>query len=166
MTSATGDFIMSARLGLTRPGNRDHRQGRVCWQTMEVEGEARFSGVKMFPLVFAGIALVCADLLLGQAEVGPLANVTVTITPAKATLFSGDTQTFVATVVGVDDKTVNWSVDEQDGGAITDLGRYTAPKIQGIYHITATSRARPESMAVATITVLVYCDPPPAAFRP
>jgi len=133
---------------------------------MEVEGEVRFSGVKMFPLVFAGIALVCADLLLGQAEVGPLANVTVTITPAKVTLFSGETQTFVATVVGVDNKAVDWSVEEQDGGTITDLGLYTAPKIQGVYHITATSRGRPKVMAVATITVLAYCDPLPAAFRP
>jgi len=120
----------------------------------------------MFAFVLAGMMLMCADLLPGQADLRSLANVTVTITPAKATLFSGDTQTFVATVVGVDDKTVNWSVDEQDGGAITDLGRYTAPKIQGIYHITATSRARPESTAVATITVLAYCDPFPAAFRP
>jgi len=120
----------------------------------------------MFAFVLVGMMLMCADLLPGQADLRSLANVTVTITPAKATLFSGDTQTFVATVVGVDDKTVNWSVEEQDGVAITDLGRYTAPKIQGIYHITATSRARPESMAVATITVLVYCDPLPAAFRP
>jgi len=120
----------------------------------------------MFAFVFAGIVLVCSDLLLGQANVRPLADITVTITPAKATLFSGETQTFVATVVGIDNKAVNWSVEEQDGGAITDMGRYTAPKIQGIYHITATSRGRPEVMAVVTITVLAYCDPLPAAFRP
>lgn len=133
---------------------------------MDIEGKASFSGVKMFPLVFAGIVLVCSDLLLSQASVRPLADITVTITPAKATPFAGEAQTFVATVVGINNKAVNWSVEEEDGGTITDTGLYTAPKIQGVYHITATSRGRPEAKCVATITVLAYCDPPPAAFRP
>jgi len=84
----------------------------------------------MFAFVLAGMMLICADLLPGQADLRSLASVTVTITPAKATLFSGDTQTFVATVVGVDDKTVNWSVEEQDGGAITDWPIY-GPKDSG-----------------------------------
>ena len=120
----------------------------------------------MFPLVFAGIVLVCSDLLLGQANVRPLADITVTITPAKATLFAGETGTFLATVVGINNKAVTWSVAEEDGGTITDMGLYTAPKIQGVYHITAISRNRPEAKGVATITVLAYCDPLPATFRP
>jgi chitinase len=72
---------------------------------------------------------------------------------------------FVATVVGIDDKTVNWAVEEENSGTITDSGLYTAPKIEGVYHIIATSRARPETKAVATVTVLAYCDPLPPAFR-
>jgi len=127
---------------------------------------ASFSGMKMFPLVFAGIVLVCSDLLLGQANVRPLADITVTITPAKATLFAGETGTFLATVVGINNKAVTWSVAEEDGGTITDMGLYTAPKIQGVYHITAISRSRPEAKSVATITVLAYWDPLPATFRP
>jgi uncharacterized protein YjdB len=89
----------------------------------------------------------------------------VTIIPTKATLFAGETLAFAATVVGIDNKAVNWSVEEEDGGSVTDMGRYTAPKIQGVYHMTATSKDRPEAMAIATITVLAYCDPLPAAFR-
>jgi len=119
----------------------------------------------MFPLVFPSIALACS-LLFGQATVHPLVDITVTITPAKATLFSGETQTFVATVAGTDSKAVDWSVEEDEGGIITGMGFYTAPKIQGVYHVTATSRSRPEAKGVATITVLAYCDPLPAAVRP
>lgn len=121
--------------------------------------------MKMFAVCVAVTVLACADLLLGQADVQPLAKVTVTITPTKVTLFAGETQTFVATVVGADNRSVNWSVEEQDGGAITDMGLYTAPKLQGVYHINAASRARPEANAVAIVTVLTYCDPVPASFR-
>ncbi len=119
----------------------------------------------MLTLLFAGIVLTCADLLLGSASVRSLASITVTITPAKATLFAGERQTFVAIVAGIDDKSVNWAVEEEDGGTITDSGLYTAPKIQGVYHITAASKRRPQTKALATITVLAYCDPLPPAFR-
>jgi chitinase len=119
----------------------------------------------MLPLLFVGIVLTCSDLLLGQASVQVLPNITVTITPAKATLFAGETQTFVAIVVGVDDQSVNWAVEEEDSGAITAMGLYTAPKSQGVYHITATSRARPQTKAVATVTVLAYCDPLGPTFK-
>jgi len=120
----------------------------------------------MLSVLFVGAMLACGSILIGSADIPPLANVTVTIIPPKATLFAGETQTFVATVIGIDNNTVNWSIAEEDGGTITDMGLYTAPKIQGVYHITATSRGRPEVMAVATITVLAYCDPLPATLRP
>ena len=42
---------------------------------------------------------------------------------------------------------------------------YKPPKIQGVYHITATSRGRPQTKGVARITVLTYYDPRPPAFR-
>ena len=121
--------------------------------------------MKVVAVCFVVTVLACADLLLGQADVQRLAKVTVTINPTKATLFAGETQTFVATVVGTENPSVNWSVEEQDGGAITDVGQYTAPKLQGVYHITATSRARPEANSSATVTVLTYCDPLPASLR-
>ena len=122
-------------------------------------------GVTMLRVVLVGGMLTCASLLLGQANAQALANVTVTVTPLKVTLFAGETQTFVASVVGAGDKSVSWSVEEEDGGTITDSGLYTAPKIQGVYHITATSRGKSQAKAVATITVLSYCDPMPPAFR-
>ena len=44
-------------------------------------------------------------------------------------------------------------------------GLYVAPKVQGVYHITATSTANPQKRAVATVTVLAYCDLPGALVR-
>lgn len=121
-------------------------------------------GVKMVSLLFLGMVLTCADVLLGQAGGRPWASAKVTITPAKVTLFAGESQAFVAIVVGLGDQSVNWAVGEEDGGTITDRGLYTAPKIQGVYHVTATSRGKPALKAVAAVTVLAYCDPLPAAF--
>jgi hypothetical protein len=121
--------------------------------------------VKVVAVCVVVTVMACSYLLLGQAAVQQLTKVTVTITPTKVTLFAGETQTFVATVVGTDNQSVNWSVEEPDGGAITDTGLYTAPKLQGVYHITATSRAKPEANSVASVTVLTYCDPVPASFR-
>jgi hypothetical protein len=42
----------------------------------------------------------------------------VTITPAKATLFAGEMLPFVATVVGIDDQTVNWTVEDEYSGPL------------------------------------------------
>ena len=118
----------------------------------------------MFRLVFAGI-LIIGSLLCSQQNAHPLVAVEVTITPAKATVFSGETQTFAASVFGIDSQAVDWSIDEKDGGTVSAMGIYTAPKLQGVYHLTATSRSRPDAKAVATITVLAYCDPLPEPAR-
>jgi hypothetical protein len=122
-------------------------------------------GVKVLRLLFFGIVLTCADFLLGQAGGRLLGNTTVTITPAKVTLFAGENQAFVATVVGLGEKSVNWAIEEENGGTITDRGLYTAPKIQGVYHVSATTKGKPQITAVAVVTVLTYCDPLSPAFR-
>jgi len=117
-------------------------------------------------LLFAIAILAGPNSAVAQARLrSKPTNVTVTISPPKATLFAGETQVFVATVVGESDRTVTWFVDEEDGGTVTNWGLYTAPKIQGIYHVTATSTAKPQKAAVATVTVLAYCDPPGTLVR-
>jgi len=115
----------------------------------------------LFPLAI----LAGPNSAVAQARLrSKLTNVTVTISPPKATLFAGEPQV-VATVVGESDRTVTWFVDEEDGGTVTNWGLYTAPKIQGIYHVTATSTAKPQKSAVATVMVLAYCDPPGTVVR-
>jgi len=117
-------------------------------------------------LLLAGVVLACENAALSQLRPQPKPmNLSVTITPRKATLFAGETQVFVATVVGGGDRTVAWSVDEEDGGTVTNQGLYTAPKVQGVYHVTATSTASPQRQVVATVTVLTYCDAPATSIR-
>lgn len=122
--------------------------------------------MKTLSVSLAAVIVLWAHLMLGQATVRRATNITVTIVPSKTTLYAGETQTFAARIVGIDDQAVNWSVDEQDGGAITELGLYTAPKIQGVYHIIATSKLKPEAKSIAIVTVLTYCDPVPGSLKP
>jgi hypothetical protein len=120
----------------------------------------------IFFLLFAAAIPAGPNPAVAQALPQPkLTRITVTISPLKATLFAGETQVFVATVLGGADKTVTWSVAEEEGGAVTNQGMYTAPKVQGIYHVTAASATDPQKQAVATLTVLAYCDPPAVLVR-
>jgi hypothetical protein len=114
-------------------------------------------------LLFNAAVLVGSDSTISQAP--RRVSITVTISPSKATLFAGQTQVFVATVVGGGDRTVTWSVAEEDGGTITSQGLYAAPKVQGVYHIAAISTAYAQKRAVAMVTVLAYCDAPAALVR-
>ncbi len=110
---------------------------------------------------FAVAPLIWGTLLVAQSGVlTRLTSISVSINPPKITLFAGETRRFIASVNGTDEKTVSWAVEEENGGTITDLGLYTAPTIQGVYHVIATSKANPRKKAVATVTVLTYCDPP------
>jgi|SRR5262245_49792033 len=118
----------------------------------------------MLRVLFVGTMLTY--VLLGQPPFRLMAHVTVTISPAKATVFAGEMQTFVVTVIGVDDKTVSWAVDEENGGTITQLGQYTAPKIQGVYHITATSRGRPQTKGSGQCHCPHLLRPAPSRLEP
>ncbi len=119
----------------------------------------------MLSLIVVGLILSCADVF-PMAPVQPFSNVRLTVQPAEATVYAGEIRTFVATVIGLDDKSVTWAVQEDDGGSISVAGLYIAPKIQGVYHVTATSTGNPNLKAIATITVLAYYDPGPREFRP
>jgi hypothetical protein len=116
-------------------------------------------------LLFNAAILVGSNSTISQApRMARMVSITVTISPSEATLFAGQTQVFVARVVG-GDRTVTWSVAEEDGGTITSQGLYTAPKVQGLYHVAAISIAYAQKRAIATVTVLAYCDAPAAFVR-
>jgi len=122
--------------------------------------------VKRRLVQFAVVPLIWGSLIVGQAgTLTRLAKIIVSIMPSEVTLFAGETHSFAATVTNAEDKTVIWTVDEENGGTITNLGLYTAPTIQGVYHVTATSKANPQKKAVAAVTVLTYCDPPLTPLR-
>jgi hypothetical protein len=79
-------------------------------------------------------------------------TVAVTIAPASATLDACGGQPFTATVTGVVDTRLTWTVSEAGGGTVTD-GAYVAPPSPGTYHVVAASVADPTRVALATVTV-------------
>lgn len=106
--------------------------------------------------VFHVVAVSEADRnvkAIATVTVTPSPVVTVTVNPAALSLGAGQTQQFTATVTGVADTAVTWSVVEATGGTVTAGGFYTAPIAPGVYHLEARSRAAPAKFAVATITV-------------
>ena len=76
--------------------------------------------------------------------------VSVSISPNGATLFTGGTQTFTATVANATNPAVTWSAT---GGVITTSGQYTAGQTPGTYSVTATSVQDLSKSASVTVTI-------------
>lgn len=77
----------------------------------------------------------------------------VAISPAAATLHPVGTQMFSATVSGLTNTAVNFTIQESLGGMINSAGLYTAPTAGGVYHVVATSLEETTLTASATVTV-------------
>lgn len=82
-------------------------------------------------------------------------NNNITVSPGEVTLAPGGTQQFSATVTGLSNTAVTWSVDPQTGGGdITSDGFYTAPETDGTYYVVATSQADPTKFDKARVNVV------------
>ena len=77
-------------------------------------------------------------------------TVAVSISPSTATVKTGATQQFAASVTGTSNTGVTWSAS---GGTISTSGLYTAPSGSGNYTVQATSTADTTKSASATVTV-------------
>lgn len=127
--------------------------------TWAVSGGGSISASGVFSATAQGTYTVTATSVAdptksAQTSVSVL-PLTVSITPANATLRSGTTQPFAATVSGpgTPNQAVTWSVDGPAGsGTITTGGLYTAPGSAGTYTIRATSVQDGSSSATATIS--------------
>jgi hypothetical protein len=97
----------------------------------------------------------------GSATVTVLAAATVSVSPAAATVLSGASQQFNATVQGTGSSAVNWSVDALVGGnatlgTIDSNGLYTAPATPppgGTITVTATSVSDSTQSGSATVSI-------------
>jgi hypothetical protein len=87
--------------------------------------------------------------------------ITVSITPTTATLQTGATQQFTATITGTTNTSVNWSVNGVQGGnstvgTISPAGLYTAPAAvpsgAGVT-VTSTSVYNPSDLANAAVAI-------------
>ena len=78
----------------------------------------------------------------------------VTISPTADTLGPNAVRQFVATLSGPDTE-VTWKLEEGEaGGSVTSAGVYTAPSTTGIFHVIASSTAKPADNVTATVTVV------------
>lgn len=82
-----------------------------------------------------------------------LPAVTFAIAPNSITVKPSASTTFSATLVGLSSSEVAWSVQGTGGGSITNAGVYTAPSVEGVYSVVATSVADPKYQATAAVLV-------------
>ena len=85
-------------------------------------------------------------------------NVSVTISPKRVGLTTGQTQTFTATVSGASPTTVTWEVDGTTGGSssvgtIGSDGTYRAPSSPGTHTVLARSAADGTVTASASVAI-------------
>jgi hypothetical protein len=77
----------------------------------------------------------------------------VVVTPGSTSAFGCQKATFSAAVTGTTNTAVTWSVTEVGGGTVTAAGVYTAPAVDGTYHVVASSVADPTARATAAVVV-------------
>jgi len=117
-------------------------------------------------LAGAGAAVWILRSSLPSKTTAATSSVVVTIAPESAHVVAGKAFDFFATVSGTDDAQVIWTVEEgvaggrvvnrgakADGGTVSSLAVYIAPRTPGTYHLLATSKADPQESASAEVTV-------------
>ena len=116
----------------------------VKWSIQQGIGTIDSSGLYTAPRDAAGgpFSVVATSQAVPRAQGS--ADVTVlvpqvAVTPATITLRPGGTPTFTATVKGLPNTQVTWSVPEVSGGSVSAAGLYNAPPTLGFYHVVATS---------------------------
>jgi hypothetical protein len=81
-------------------------------------------------------------------------HVTLTVTPSLMGIRRQGTRQLHATVTGTVDRQVTWGVEEgASGGAVDNDGLYTAPDVNGTFHVLATSVWDPNQWARAEVVV-------------
>ena len=80
-------------------------------------------------------------------------DVSMAITPQFSRLAVRGKLQFHADVIGSEDRSVKWSIREENGGDIDRNGLYQAPEVPGTYEIVATSGADDKATANAFVIV-------------
>ncbi|WP_224371355.1 Ig-like domain-containing protein [Hyalangium versicolor] len=133
----------------------------VSWSVTEADGgTVSSSGLYTAPDApgtYHVVATSVADATksaTATVTVDPLQTIiSVSVEPTTATLLTGETKAFTATVTGTTNTEVTWSVTETGGGTVDTSGLYTAPGAAGTYHVVATSVADPSKKATSTVSV-------------
>jgi Galactose oxidase, central domain len=130
----------------------------VMWSVEETYGGSIDSaGVYKPPQNAFGTFHVIATSQANSAAAGKAAVIVpmpqVAINPVVVTLRPDGTRTFAATVSGLTNTAVNFTIQQSLGGLINSAGVYTAPAAAGFYNVVATSIEETTLTATATVTV-------------
>src|SRR5208283_247150 len=101
---------------------------------------------------------------LGSATITLEPTVAVSVSPATASLYGGQTQQLTATVANSSNTAVTWTITPVGVGTISTAGLYAAPATvttQQTVNITATSQADSTQSAIASVTLLPSVVIPP-----
>ena len=100
------------------------------------------------------VAMACGGGGGGGTSTPPASITSVSVSPTTASLSTGATQQFTASVTGTGSysSAVTWSAS---GGTVSSSGLYTAPGTAGTYTVTATSQQDGTKAAGATVAVTV-----------
>ena len=116
-------------------------------------------------LFILSVALIVAGCAGTAGSPGTVSNnppaaatVSVAVSPTSASVQTGSTQQFSATVTGTSNTGVTWSAT---GGTISSAGLFTAGTTAGAYAVTATSMANTAKSAQAAVTLTALAPPPP-----
>lgn len=108
----------------------------------------------------AGTHTIAASIgtAAGDTSTAPVTVFSFGISPSDALVSQGGTQQFTATLQGLTNTSVGWSVDgvasgNASIGTISTTGLYTAPSQTGTHTVTATSLASSTTSVSATVTV-------------
>jgi hypothetical protein len=103
-----------------------------------------------------GIATLAGAVACTGSPAPP--EITVVVSPASADVAPSRNVQFTATVTGIVNQGVTWSVQEPSGGTITPAGLYTAPPTGGTYHVLAASVVDRTRTGSATVSVAAGAD--------
>lgn len=124
-------------------------------------------------LVFGGLLACLASCAGGSSSSGnptpPTPVVSVTVSPAVASMPAGLGQAFGALVSGTASSNVTWSVTEgASGGTVSAAGYYASPATPGTFHVRATADAShyAEAKVMVTPAITVSLDPATTSMAP
>jgi hypothetical protein len=122
-------------------------------------GAISSAGLYTGPSLVGSHTVMATDAGTGVSASAHLAVFTISTSPASGTIGPSGTQQFTATIQGLTNPVVTWSVEGVAGGnatagTITSAGLYTAPFALGPHTITAATTANPSFTVAAYLTVI------------
>ena len=107
--------------------------------------------ITLTSLLVAACGGSATDATNGSPPAGQ--TVVVSTAPAETEIAPGTDLKFTARVTGTADGSVSWTVAEADGGTVDASGLYTAPAIEGTFHVRASSKVSGASAGTSVVRV-------------